>query len=126
MAQGHILTSFGPMGLPRPTVSDAPAGGHKRIVKLAISSFIENKCIILNICLNICLTMSFKTLTIKERVYQKLLGMKKENESFSDLFERLSNKNIDTLRKLRGTIEFKNKQSMLKDLYIKRKEKRYG
>ena len=70
--------------------------------------------------------MSFKTLTIKKSVYEKLLGMKKQNESFSDLFERLSNKNIDTLKKVRGTIEFKNKEALLKDLYKKRKEKRYG
>jgi predicted CopG family antitoxin len=70
--------------------------------------------------------MSFKTLTIKKSVYQKLLGMKKQNESFSDLFERLSNRNIDTLKKIRGTIEFKNKEALLKDLNKKRKEKRYG
>ena len=70
--------------------------------------------------------MNFKTLTIKKSVYEKLLGMKKQNESFSDLFERLSNKNIETIKKLRGTIEFKNKDVLLKDLYKKRKEKRYG
>ena len=70
--------------------------------------------------------MSFKTLTIKKSVYEKLLGMKKQNESFSDLFERLSNRNIEILKKVRGTIEFKNKETLLKDLYKKRKEKRYG
>lgn len=70
--------------------------------------------------------MSFKTLTIKKSVYDKLLNMKKQNESFSDLFERLSNRNIDTLKKLRGTIEFKNKEILLQDLYKKRKEIRYG
>lgn len=81
---------------------------------------------ILNICLNICLIMSFKTLTIKKSVYEKLLGMKKENESFSDLFERLSRKNIDILKSARGSIEFKNKELLLRDIYEKRKEKRYG
>ena len=70
--------------------------------------------------------MSFKTLTIKESVYQKLLGMKKENESFSDLFERLSNRNIEILKKVRGSVEFKNKEILLRDIYKKRKEKRYG
>ena len=70
--------------------------------------------------------MSFKTLTIKKSVYDKLLNMKKQNESFSDLFERLSNRNIDKLKKLRGTIEFKNKEILLQDLYKKRKEIRYG
>ena len=70
--------------------------------------------------------MGFKTLTIKKSVYDKLLCIKKQNESFSDLFERLSKRNIDTLKKVRGTIEFKNKDAMLKDLYDKRNEKRYG
>jgi len=53
-------------------------------------------------CLNINITMSFKTITIKKNVYEKLLTLKKKDESFSALFERLSNKNIDALRKLRG------------------------
>ena len=55
---------------------------------------------LLNICLNINIIMAFKTLTIKESVYKKLLLMKKENESFSDLFERLSNTNLKVLRKM--------------------------
>jgi predicted CopG family antitoxin len=70
--------------------------------------------------------MAFKTITIKKSVYQKLLAMKKENESFSDLFERLSKKNIETLKKMRGVIEFSDKQKMLEDIEQKRKEKRYG
>ncbi len=69
--------------------------------------------------------MGFKTLTIKENVYKKLLLMKKENESFSDLFERLSNTNLKLLRKLRGCNTYENKEEMLKDIYEKRKEKRY-
>jgi len=80
----------------------------------------------LNICLNICLTMSFKTLTIKTNIYEKLLALKRENESFSDLFERLSKNNVATLRKLRGCTEFKNKDKMLKDIEKKRNERRYG
>lgn len=79
----------------------------------------------LNICLNICLIISFKTLTIKTDVYEKLLAMKRERESFSDLFERLSKNNIVTLRKLRGCIEFENKEQMLRDIQKKRNEKRY-
>jgi predicted CopG family antitoxin len=70
--------------------------------------------------------MAFKTITIKKSVYQKLLAIKKENESFSDLFERLSKKNIETLKKLRGVIEFKDKAKMMKEIEQKRKEKRYG
>jgi predicted CopG family antitoxin len=72
--------------------------------------------------------MAFKTITIKKSVYQKLLAMKSENESFSDLFERLSKKNIETLKKMRGAIEFKDneKDKLIKDLERKRREKRYG
>ena len=81
---------------------------------------------ILNICLNINLIMAFKTLTIKESVYKKLVLMKKEKESFSDLFERLSNSNLEVLKKMRGCNTYENKEDMLKELYEKRKQKRYG
>lgn len=69
--------------------------------------------------------MGFKTLTIKTTVYEKLLAMKRENESFSDLFERLSKNNIATLQKLHGCTEFENKEQMIKDIEKKRKEQRY-
>ena len=70
--------------------------------------------------------MGFKTLTIKKNVYDKLLALKRENESFSELFERLSKKNVTSLKKLRGCTEFNQKDKMLKDIYEKRKDKRYG
>lgn len=70
--------------------------------------------------------MAFKTLTIKKSVYNKLLSMKREHESFSDLFERLTQKNLATLKNLRGCTEFKEKEKMIKDIYKKREEKRYG
>jgi len=69
--------------------------------------------------------MSFKTLTVKVSVYEKLLAMKRENESFSDLFERLSKNNVATLRKLHGCTEFEKKEQMLRDIEKKRKERRY-
>jgi len=50
-----------------------------------------------------------KTITIKESVFNKLILQKKEDESFSDLFERLLNnpvQGIETLAKLRGYKEF--------------------
>ncbi len=68
--------------------------------------------------------MSFKTITIKNSVYKKLLLLKQKDESFSDLFERLSNKNIAVLQNLRGSNSFENKDEMLKDIYRKRREKR--
>jgi len=70
--------------------------------------------------------MGFKTLTIKENIYKKLLLMKKDDESFSDLFERLSNNNLNALRKMRGCNTYENKDELIKDIYKKRKEKRYG
>jgi len=70
--------------------------------------------------------MGFKTLTIKESVYKKLLLMKKKDESFSDLFERLSNKNIKALKKMRACNTYEDKEKFLSDMYEKRREKRYG
>ena len=59
-----------------------------------------------------------KTITIKKSVYDELKASKKENESFSDLLDRLvklqSKKNI--LESLRGSIEFENKQKLLKEI----------
>jgi predicted CopG family antitoxin len=70
--------------------------------------------------------MSFKTITVKSRVYDKLLVMKRKNESFSDLFERLSKNNIELLQNLRGCVEFNNKEQLLKDIKEKRRDHRYG
>ncbi len=68
--------------------------------------------------------MAFKTLTVKEEVYKKLLSLKRENESFSDLFERLSKRNISALKSLRGMMEFEDKEKMIEEIYKKREEKR--
>lgn len=70
--------------------------------------------------------MAFKTLTIKESVYKKLLLMKKKDESFSELFERLSNSNLEVLKKMRGCNTYEKKDEMLREIYEKRKERRYG
>ena len=81
----------------------------------------------LSMCLNICLIVSFKTITVKTRVYEKLLAMKRKDESFSDLFERLSKRsNLDIMHDLVGSVEFENKEEMLSDLYRKRTERRFG
>ena len=72
-----------------------------------------------------------KTLTIKDDVYIKLKSQKKEDESFSDLFERLvdtrNNSNIDILKKIRGSMKFnKNeKEIIFKDIWLKRREHRF-
>ena len=67
-----------------------------------------------------------KTITIKKSVYDELKGFKKENESFSDLLDRLikSQSNKDLIKSLRGSIEFEDKEKLLKEIENKRREKR--
>ena len=63
-----------------------------------------------------------KTITIKDKVYKKLIAHKGKDESFSDLFERLIEENfhssIDALKKFRGSVEFEeeDKDTILKDM----------
>ena len=67
-----------------------------------------------------------KTITIREEVYRKLLTVKKKDESFSELFDRLAeNKDpLETLSKLRATVEFRKKKKMLSEIYSSRAERR--
>lgn len=67
-----------------------------------------------------------KTITIKKSVYDELKGFKKENESFSDLLDRLikSQSKKDLIKSLRGSIELEDKEKLLKDIEKKRWEKR--
>ena len=67
-----------------------------------------------------------KTITIKNSVYDELRGFKKENESFSELLDRLikSQSKKDLLKSLRGSIEFEDKEKLLKEIKKKRWEKR--
>jgi len=67
-----------------------------------------------------------KTVTIRDEVYRKLLEVKREGESFSDLFERLIEgaNSLETLRKLRGCVEFRDKDALLREIYATRTERR--
>jgi len=67
-----------------------------------------------------------KTITIRDEVYGKLLIIKGKNESFSELFDRLveCTSPAETLKKLRGKVEFTDKEAMLTEIYIRRAEKR--
>ena len=67
-----------------------------------------------------------KTITIKKTVYDELKGFKKENESFSDLLDRLvkSQSKKKILKSLRGSTEFEDKEKLLKEIEKKRWEKR--
>lgn len=82
--------------------------------------------------LNVCLNREefgkdmVKTITIREEVYKKLKALKREGESFSDLLESLA-ENADpheTLRELRGSMEFQRKGEILSEIDEKRKERR--
>jgi len=71
-------------------------------------------------------TSLVKTITIRDEVYKKLLTIKKKDESFSELFERLAENRDQTeiLKKLRASVEFKNKGEMLSEIYSSRAERR--
>jgi len=84
------------------------------------------------ICLSVCLNMNVlvnsvvKTITIRDEVYKKLLSVKRENESFSELLEKLVEgaDSVETLKKLRGCVEFKDKGRMVSEIYASRAERR--
>jgi len=65
-----------------------------------------------------------KTLTIRDEVYRKLSTVKRKGESFSELFERLVEgmNPLETLTKLRGCVEFKDKEKMLSEIHALRAE----
>jgi predicted CopG family antitoxin len=70
--------------------------------------------------------MLVKTITIRDEVYRKLLTVKKKDESFSELFDRLAESKdpLETLTKLRATVEFKQKKEMLSEIHSSRAERR--
>jgi len=67
-----------------------------------------------------------KTLTIRDEVYNKLASVKKKDESFSELFERLvqGTSSVESLKMLRGSVEFRNKKKMLSEIEALRAERR--
>ena len=66
-----------------------------------------------------------KTITIRDEVYGKLLNIKGKEESFSELFDRLveCTSPVETLKNLRGKVEFTNKETMLSELNSKERKK---
>ena len=67
-----------------------------------------------------------KTLTIRDEVYDKLTSVKRKDESFSELFERLvkGTGSLESLKRLRGSVEFKDKRKMLAEIEALRSERR--
>ena len=69
--------------------------------------------------------MPSKTLTIREEVYKKLLKIKKPNESFSELLERLAEKeaSLQSFLKAKGSLDFGGKiDEIINEIYERRKE----
>jgi len=105
---------------------DAYKKNFRIVVPIRFFSDLNNALAIrLNISLNIHLIMAFKTITIKEDTYRKLLKIKRKDESFSDLLDRFVGERMESLRPLKGSIEFRSKDEMLKELHEKREEVRY-
>jgi predicted CopG family antitoxin len=69
-----------------------------------------------------------KTITIRDEVYRKLIVIKREDESFSTLFERLADcqDSRQILTKLRASVEFEKeeKEQILSEISKKRSERR--
>ncbi|MEM0139978.1 MAG: antitoxin VapB family protein [Ferroplasma sp.] len=67
-----------------------------------------------------------KTITIRNAVYDELIKIKKNNESFSELLERLAilEDKEQLLTSLRGSITFDGMDKMKKELEKSRWEKR--
>ncbi|MDI6654755.1 MAG: antitoxin VapB family protein [Candidatus Hydrothermarchaeota archaeon] len=71
--------------------------------------------------------MTAKTITIRDEVYGMLMSIKRKDESFSRLFERLvkSRSNITVLKELHSSVKFEKKAALLKEIYEKRRERRH-
>ena len=67
-----------------------------------------------------------KTITVRDEVYGKLVMIKGKDESFSELFDRLveCSSPVETLKKIRGKVDFTDKETMLSELYLMRAERR--
>jgi len=67
--------------------------------------------------------MAVKTITITEQAYNSLKWMKKENESFSELFLRISKKPITT-KEIAGILKRTPEESekSVKEFWINRKQ----
>jgi predicted CopG family antitoxin len=71
-------------------------------------------------CVHIC--VATKTITIKEDVYLKLVKLKRENESFNDLLDRLSESTnpLQLLMEMRGSLNLDDTSDILSEIRVKR------
>ena len=92
---------------------------------MVYSGQLEASSVNISICLNTINSVS-KTITIRNEVYEELKKIMRKDESFSELLERLSREKrpIDALSKMRGSVEFRKKKTMLEEMEDRRSEKR--
>lgn len=66
--------------------------------------------------------MTVKTITITENAYEKIKRLKRENESFSELFLRLSGEKRSTARSMYGILKDVDTEKLLERTKKMRKE----
>ena len=69
-----------------------------------------NKCKFINMCMFVCTHMTSKNISITKDVYEKLIKIKRENESFSELFLRLLRVQKNNLEKSFGAWNLTEKE----------------
>jgi predicted CopG family antitoxin len=67
-----------------------------------------------------------KTITVRDEVYRKLLTVKRREESFSKLLEKLIEdlSTRELLKRLRASVEFTDKERALSEIQTLRPERR--
>ena len=67
-----------------------------------------------------------RTITIRDVVYDKLASVKRSDESFSELLDRLveGSDSMGILRSLRGSVELRDGGEILKEIDDMRRERR--
>jgi predicted CopG family antitoxin len=65
-----------------------------------------------------------KTITIKKEVYDLLIGLKRRDESFSDLLERLAKmvSPRDLLEEMSASMDLGNSEDLLNEIRMKRED----
>jgi len=68
--------------------------------------------------------MGHRTISVTDKAYEALTRLKREDESFSDMFLRLYQEedSLTILKKLHGTIDIPDKDQLIDEIYRKRRE----
>ncbi|KKL55847.1 hypothetical protein LCGC14_2251340, partial [marine sediment metagenome] len=89
-----------------------PSGNSRPDNKILGTFFIFINLILffINICMDMCIHMTSKNISINEEVYNKLLKIKRDKESFSELFLRLLKIQKNTLEKSFGALKLSEEE----------------